>query len=452
MTRACVAGVCAILALVAGPQAAASVRVVTHRSVASPHYTSIRAAARAAQPGDWILVDRGSYRESVVIRKDRIHLRGLDRNRVVLDGRHRGGVNGIEVRRADGVWIENLTVRNFDRRTADGEAGNQIWWNGGDGSGHIGMHGWYGRYLTAYDTGLRGGYGLFASNAVHGSWTHVYASGFADSGLYIGACPDCHARVSDAIAERNALGYSGTNSGGHLIIERSVFRNNAFGVSPNSLNNDDQPPPQNGACASDGSTPLPVFASTHIARCTIVRHNLIADNNNLTTPRTSSSDAPWGVGVELPGTYADLIRDNTIRGNVNFGLVAFENPDPFPATSRTIEFQVSGNSVLHNRFIANGTRAGGADIGLEGGVLGSRQSVNNCFFANTFTTSIPAGIEGTWSCENDTTPNGDPELAGPLFKLLDEARARHPKGQPAPRRQPTMPHPCKGVPENPLCP
>ena len=36
----------------------------------------------------------------------------------------------------DGVSIDNLTVCNF---LGDG-GGNQIWWNGGDGTGTIGMH------------------------------------------------------------------------------------------------------------------------------------------------------------------------------------------------------------------------------------------------------------------------------------------------------------------------
>ena len=41
----------------------------------------------------------------------------MDRNGVIVDGQHQAG-NGIEVWKADGVWIENLTVRNFDRADA----------------------------------------------------------------------------------------------------------------------------------------------------------------------------------------------------------------------------------------------------------------------------------------------------------------------------------------------
>ena len=150
--------------------------------------------------------------------------------------------------------IENLTVRNFDRETRDGGNGNEIWWNGGDGTGKIGAEGWHGAYLTAYDTGLLGGYGLFVSNSIKGSMENVYASGFNDSGLYIGACRDCQGTVSGATVENSSLGYSGTNSGGRLIIENSVFRHNTAGLVPNSLAGDDEPPPQDGACSSAENT------------------------------------------------------------------------------------------------------------------------------------------------------------------------------------------------------
>ena len=41
--------------------------------------------------------------------------------------------------KAADVWVQNLTACNF--LSGKGEAGNEIWWNGGDGSGKIGGHG-----------------------------------------------------------------------------------------------------------------------------------------------------------------------------------------------------------------------------------------------------------------------------------------------------------------------
>jgi len=163
----------------------------------------------------------------------------------------------------------------------------------------------------------------------------------------VGACRDCRARVSHALVENNCLGYSGTNAGGHLIVEKSIFRNNSNGVGPNSLNNDDQPPPQDGACNSgQNTTPTPTFSSTRIKRCTIFRRNTVENNGNLTTPANSTTASiPWGNGFILIGTYADRIERNIIRDNPNTGLLGFENPDPFPPSPATVYFQLAGNRI-----------------------------------------------------------------------------------------------------------
>src|SRR5439155_2473850 len=183
-------------------------------------FKPIRAAVDAARKGDWILVGPGDYHEradfsrrhhapadesgaGVLIKKGRLHIRGMNRKRVIVDGTKRGaspcsprlkdqsfgpkgnggkrvGRNGIVVDQANRVWIENLTACNFL-----GE-GNQIWWNGGDGSGKIGMGTWYGNYLSATTTFYRdnkpqASYGEFASNARGpGRLTHSYASNMND--------------------------------------------------------------------------------------------------------------------------------------------------------------------------------------------------------------------------------------------------------------------------------
>jgi hypothetical protein len=445
----------AIVALLAtAGWAHASTLVVTQAAVAYPHFSTIQAAVAAAKPKDWILIDVGVYSGTVEVTTPHLHIRGIDRNGVVLDGQHAVG-NGIEVFKSDDVTIENLTVANFDRATLDGDDGNAIWWNGGDGSGVIGAHNWKGRYLTTYNTGLLGGYGIFISNSQKGSLDQVYASGFNDSGLYLGACRDCIARISHALVENNALGYSGTNSGGRILIQNSIFRHNSNGVGPNSLNNDDQPPPQDGACdAGKNTSPTPTFSSTHIARCTIFRHNVVANNDNFSTPANSTTASiPWGNGFILIGTYADLILRNQIVGNPSSGLLGLENPDPFPPTMSTVYFQLAGNRITGNTFSANGTNPdpNAGDITMLGGLFGQQLSTNNCFSKNTFTTSTPAAIEGTWGCQNMTTPNPGGAALSYVLALQSASQARTSVPQPAPAAQPSMPKPCRGVPKNPLC-
>ncbi|MEA2493510.1 MAG: hypothetical protein QOJ29_1421, partial [Thermoleophilaceae bacterium] len=143
-------------------------------------YKTIQSAVNAAHSGDWILIAPGDYKEAVSVRKDNLHLRGMSRTGVIVDGTKSGPPcsskktdqvfnrgdkgNGIEVFKANGVSIENLTVCNFLG------AGNQIWWNGGDGSGKIGMSSYHGSFLSTTSTFFdskkpQATYGIFASNA-----------------------------------------------------------------------------------------------------------------------------------------------------------------------------------------------------------------------------------------------------------------------------------------------
>ncbi|MFZ2050444.1 MAG: hypothetical protein WAU69_05870 [Solirubrobacteraceae bacterium] len=464
-----------------GGKTAAAVNIVSlgkapWRAAANTHYfKTIQAAVNASKWGDWVLIEPGTYYESVKVSaaQSGIWIRGINRNTVIIDGQHKVA-NGIEIDQANDVWVENLTVRNFDFGPGcpDEECGNEIWWNGGSGSGKIGAHGWYGSYLTAYDTGLYGGYGIFTDNEVEGSWKDIYASGFADSGIYIGACQECDARVSGATMEDNALGYSGSNAGGRLVLERSIYRHNLVGIAPNSENPGDPPPPQDGECGRpniEHPDPTPIITTTRIPRCTVIAGNLIAENDNLTVPVNGSTGiAPWGAGVELPGDYADLVAGNVIAGNPTDGVLGFEYPNPFTPENGfegTIFFQLAGNKIAHNLFLHNGSRGGAftGDVTLLGGfsdIFGypESHSENNCVSGNRLTdATFPADIEDTWGCQNKSTPNpgGGLPAVEYLVGLQLEAdairEATPPVGQPAPPPQPTMPDPCRGVPRNPLC-
>src|SRR5436305_4900988 len=203
----------ACVAMCGAPVAHAKVLRVGSWNGIGGQFKSIQKAVNAAHPGDWILVGPGDYKEQgypgeaepagVLITTPNIHLRGMDRNGVVVDGTRPGtpacsshptdqGVlnrDGVEVYKADNTWIENLTVCNFLNAGGEGE---QIWWNGGDGSGHIGLNGFWGDYLTAtssYSSSVSGAlgpccgvdypagdYGIFSSNATNGWFNHSYAS------------------------------------------------------------------------------------------------------------------------------------------------------------------------------------------------------------------------------------------------------------------------------------
>src|SRR5437762_10092923 len=255
-------------------------RVGTYRGIPG-QFRTIQAAVDAARPGDWILVAPGDYHENgssdselpagVPTHTPGIHRRGRARSSVSVGGTRPGaptpcssdpafqvtGRDGVVVYKVSGTYVENRTVCNFLTDPVTGEHGNQIWWNGGDGSGQIGMHSYWGNYLTAssgYSNGAahpRGEYGIFVSNADGpGSINYSYASNMGDAAFYVGACPNYNAVLDHDHAQYSALAYSGTNSGGNLIIQNCEFDHNKTGLVSNLPNNDDLPSTQICPCPS----------------------------------------------------------------------------------------------------------------------------------------------------------------------------------------------------------
>ncbi len=482
-------------------------------------YATIQAAVDASRRGDWILVAPGVYHEAddathpptpdsegafggVVITTAKLHLRGMNRSTVIVDGTKPGsstpctadpalqdpgaldatgaayGRNGIVVSKANDVSIENLTVCNFLAGTADG-SGNEIWWNGGYDTGKIGMQGYTGSYLTATstyfaDNGSAAKYGIFSSNARGpATWDTVYASNFSDSGMYVGACLKvCDVVIDHARMEYSALGYSGTNSGGAIIVKNSEFAHNTDGFDTNTQLEGDPPAPQDGACPGNKISPI-----THTHSCWVFMHNDVHDNNNPNVPRVgNASEGPTGTGMTISGGRNDTVMDNTFSNNGAWGVVFLPFPDPgTPSLDQTCAgtggvqnpafgcvYDAQGNALLHNTFSHNGffgnpSNADYAELLLN---AGGRQ---NCFRGNVAPDgSVPTDLEQSQpKCGPVTTAaNTDAALLGQL--LCDTGVGSCPAGsdyptatgvvmQPLPDDLQSMPNPCQGVPDNAWC-
>ena len=470
-------------------------------------FATIQSAVNAAASGDWILIAPGTYHETgsdsagVAIVKPRLHLRGLDRNGVVIDGTRAGsgtcspdpaaqlvgpggaGRNGIEVSKVDGVTIENLTVCNFLNGTGGG--GNQVWWNGGDGSGRIGMGSYRGAYLTAsttfYSDAHSASYGIFASNARGpGLIERSYASNMSDSSYYVGACPDCNSVLREVHAQNSAQGFSGSNAGGHLVLERSEWDHNRVGIASTTLANDDRPSPQDGACPNEPGR-----------SCTLFQHNYIHDNNSPNTPGAGlAATVPIGTGIIISGGRNDTVRENLITHNGAWGVllndypdgstpacdggVAFFNPpSPYDQILGPVipcYFHSFGNKVFSNRFSGNGFFGNETNGDLANAVLD--YPVRNCFRDNQELgsgklTSAPLHIEDPavlGSCSGPWV--GDPAQETSLFlQLICDTFGpgsgacttlnQYPTQTtvtllPIPRER-GMEEPCEGVPENSWC-
>jgi Right handed beta helix region len=307
-------------------------------------YRTIQAAVDAADPGDLVLIRPGVYHEDVTVsdERERIVIRGLDRNRVVLDGRDRLG-DGIAVH-ADGVAVENLTVRRY-------LVNGVVWSPAGASGGGRPLQGWRGSYITAYNNGL---YGVYAFGAQHGRFDHVYASGHPDSGVYVGACNPCHALVRDSAAERNHVGYEATNASGDMKVLGSVWRRNRVGVQINSLRKE-RGFPQRGS---------------------VLRGNRIVENQERGAPRGSQG---FGAGVVVNGGRGNLVADNAVAGHAAVGIFVLDSPDSV----------ATDNSVQGNRLNGNAV-----DLALQ--APGGR-SEGNCFAANRSARggpkSVPAGLQ-----------------------------------------------------------
>jgi hypothetical protein len=517
------------MALFAGSAAAKVLLVGKYKGIAG-QYTTIQAAANAAKSGDWILIAPGDYKTSsyeapkghpdvpagILLKKSFVFVRGMSRSKVVVDGTKPGtpkcsskpsaqnygptyhgghaGLNGIEVWEANNVWVQNLTTCNFAGGT--GETGNEIWWNGGAGGGAIHGKNYLGSYLSATSTFFNGEksaatYGIFSSDFDGGVFDHDYASNFNDSGFYIGGCnSECNQTLENSQAEYNALGYSGTNSGGSMLIEHNVFDNNQDGFDTNAQNNSDWPSPQDGACPA-GVKPQIAGAPT----CWILYANVFRDNNNPNVPAQGSAAAgPVGTGASLEGRD-DTVIDNTFDNNNAWGVVFQPYPDDGRPPANVIAagqdchggtmnynllnlmtvrclYDDWGNAVIGNTFTSNGsygnpTNGDFAELTLLGG------EPINCYSGNTDTggplTSSPANLETTNSQCGQVTAGGgigdlnepfllqaacDTEALGPGFCPVGERgypRLTKVVMHPLPHNLPSMSNPCKGVPRNPWC-
>jgi hypothetical protein len=520
MRRAVIVGFAAVWVGALAPAAVAAkvghvLRVGSYHGVQG-QFKTIQAAVDAAKPGDWVLVGPGDYKTSserapagntdtpagVLVTTPNVRLRGMNRNTVVVDGTKPGspqcstaegdqnlgpsgdsgplGLNGIEIWKAANVWVQNLTACNFLGGT--GDAGNEVWWNGGDGSGKVGGYGYYGSYLNATTTYFKdeataAQYGIFSSNWSGGTWDQTYASNFNDSDYYIGACQQvCNQTVDHAHGEYSALGYSGSNSGGQIVVKNSEFDNNEDGFDTNSQNGDD-PAPQDGACPNNGISPI-----THTHSCWVFMNNFVHDNNNPNIPSAGLAAAgPVGTGMSVSGGRNDTIMNNRFENNNAWGVifVPFLDSGP-PCSGGTLDavgpgsclFDEWGDALINNTFTHNGsyghaTNGDFAELNFQSG------HPTDCYSGNTDTsggaaTSSPSDLQQAHpSCDGSAAPaNTNPSFLSEVLcdsqvELVSGVPASCPSGQyprrtqvilhPLPSGLQTMPRVCGDVPVDPWC-
>ena len=336
---------------------------------------TLEEALEAVSPGGMILLSPGVYTEQLVIDKVDVTIRGLDRNTTIVDGELKRpfGIVGI----ADGVRIENLTVRNttFYGVLVTGlhdengpSAHNSEGYTRLDPEKFPPLQRFSISHVTASNNGL---YGIYAFNAQHGVITDSYASGSADSGFYVGQCPDCDILVTGNVAENNAVGFENANASNSLSVVGNRFSNNRVGVT--LISN-----------YQEAFTP---------ESSTLVAGNVISANTSADSPAQESGG--FGIGLGISGGRDNLILNNLIEGNPRAGIL-LENTEDLPAT---------GNTFDGNSFVANGIDV--ADVSAA-----RTPPSHNCAAGASAPTTLPLGYLGL--CDGATQPSAPPaDLPGP---------------------------------------
>src|SRR6266536_3250017 len=258
--------------------------------------TTIQAAVDAAMPGDTVLVPPGTYRESVLIDKSDLTLRG---SRGAEIDAH-GFTNGITVGTAEDNGIFMIGVDGFQVRG--------------------------GRYLDNHE------YGVFPRCSTHGAIEGSLAEGANDTGIYVGN--DTEVTVTGNRATGNTSGFEVENSS-DVVVRGNRSSGNTAGILVFVLPG------------------LPRTATDHV----LVEGNVVTRNNRPNpVPPDSGEDlglVPTGSGIlDIAGDDVTF-RRNVVVGDDSVGIAMVASPfagqdprvEPNPDRTRVVD-----NVFLHNVF------------------------------------------------------------------------------------------------------
>lgn len=332
--------------------------------------TTIQAAVDAASPGDTVLVPPGTYRESVLVDKSEITIRGshgavidaegFDNGITVGTGSFSTGPDGFPVCPAlalHDVTVLGLTVKNAEE--------NGLLLLGVDGFRVSG-----GKYLDNEE------YGIFPICSRNGLINFNRVEGTEDAGIYVG--DDDAITVAWNHVTRCTIGIEIENSS-DVVVRDNKAVGNTTGILVVVL----------------PGLPKPFTEDVLIVRNVVAR-------NNFPNPVPADSGEPEGLlptgtGILNIGGDRVVIRHNLVNRNDSLGVAIFANP--FAALDPRLEPNPDGNEVRGNVILHNGqspdperAQTPGADIVYDGTGAG------NCFAKNRFKTEFPEGITGLFPC------------------------------------------------------
>lgn len=315
---------------------------------------SIQEAVDAAEPGDTIVVSPGTYRESVLVTKADLTLRGWGAETVIkpaaattpaANSCATSGngicVMGTAAKTVDGVTIRGLTLTGFKK--------NAVWASDTD---RLSV-----RNVIAEKNGV---WGIAQQRSTRAVFKGNVVRDNGDAGIFIANTVDAEGGATDT---------------GGAVIAGNQLTGNRIGVTVRRVRNlTVRGNDISGNCAGvfvvgDESKPA--------AGAMTLRANMIVANNK-SCPATPRLPAIQGSGIVLTGAESTVIRANYVADNVGAsplsgGIVLFQS---------FVGAQNTANVIKNNQLEGNKP----ADLANRGSGTG------NTFVGNVCQASEPAGM------------------------------------------------------------
>ncbi|MFF3325127.1 nitrous oxide reductase family maturation protein NosD [Streptomyces sp. NPDC002889] len=305
---------------------------------------SIQAAVDAAKPGDTVFIAPGTYRESVVVKKSNLTLRGMGGLTVIRPAAASSKntcaqagngicVLGTRAKPVQGVSIRSLALVGFKK--------SAVW---GSWTDRLTVH-----KVIAEKNGT---WGIAQEWSTRSVLTHNVVRNNGDAGIFVANAVSVEAGATDTLG---------------TVVSHNRMVGNRIGTTIRRVRNlSVRDNTMTGNCAGafivgDESVPR--------AGALTVRGNRVHANNKFckATPRLP---AIQGTGIVLTGTEKTLVQSNVIWDNagtypLSGGVVLFKSFVGAPNTDNVIK----GNVVLRN---------GPADLANRDTGTGNRFAGNMC--------------------------------------------------------------------------